>query len=140
MKRKNSKNDAPIPFVCPECKNNNIIVTSNPHKSPTCRIIATILTAMFILILVIMAIQIVDALRIVTLVNPKTGEITYKYLFAGDSRDIPLGSFIETLPIILLIINALALIAVKIIQHILESYNDTKNICNQCGYTWTLNN
>ncbi len=124
---------------CPECQCNDVAVVSNSHKSSTCRIISTVLTATLILILVIMAIQIIDALRIVTLVNPNTGEIAYKYLFEGDSRNVPFGSFIENLPIGLLIINVLAIITVKIIQHILESYTNTQIICKQCGYTWTLN-
>lgn len=124
---------------CPECQCSDVVVVSNPHKSATCRIISTVLTASLILILVIIAVEIINALRIVTLVNPNTGEIAYKYLFAGDSQDVPFGSFIEALPIGLLIINVLAIITVKIIQHILESYTNTQIICKECGYTRTLN-
>ena len=91
---------------CPECQCNNVVLSSNQHKSATCRIISTVLTATLILILVIMAIQIIDAIRITTLINSETGEISYKYLFAGSSRNVPFGSFIETLPVILLVINA----------------------------------
>ena len=123
---------------CPECQCNNVVVSSNQHKSATCRIISTVLTATLILILVIMAIQIVNAIRIVPITNPETGEIAYRYLFADDSQNMPLGFFIETLPIWLRIINVLAIITVKIIQHILESYTDTQIICKECGYTWTL--
>lgn len=123
---------------CPECQKHDIVILSNQHKSPTCRIICTILTATLILLLVISVIEVIDAIRIITLVNQTTGEITYKYLFASNSRNMSLGSFVGTLPTVLIIINVLAIITVKIIQHILESYTDTQAFCKECGHSWML--
>ena len=125
------------PIQCPECQNNEIITLPASHKSPACKIISTILTATLILIIIAYIICILNNLRIVTYTNPETGDMIHRYLFESNKNNSPFGDFIATFPNILLVINILSLITVKIIQHILESYIDSKFVCKECGYTWT---